>query len=99
MYRLTVRQILSVALLSALFAAGTVACFDRFGSRLQPSGAASNETPAVAGITDPSVASDERNNIEVYKSISPGVVFITSTAGVAVSSTGRTFGHRLRLRD
>ncbi|MGI8566819.1 MAG: S1C family serine protease [Pyrinomonadaceae bacterium] len=85
MYRLTVRQILSVALLSALFAAATVACYDRFGSRLQPSSAAFTETPPVAGITDPSVASDERNNIEVYKSISPGVVFITSTAA------GRSF--------
>jgi S1-C subfamily serine protease len=37
--------------------------------------------PAEAvAIADPTVASDEQNNIEVYRSISPGVVNITSTA-------------------
>ncbi|MGB8506983.1 MAG: hypothetical protein WCD76_01130, partial [Pyrinomonadaceae bacterium] len=69
MYKLSARQILCIALLSSVFAAGTVACFDRFGSRLQPSGSASNEsgdsaTLRIAGITDPSVATDEQNNIE-----------------------------------
>ena len=78
MYRLTARQILTIALLSALFAACVVAVMDRFGSRFQPSGAAFSESTS-AGITDPSVATDERNNIEVYKAISPGVAFITST--------------------
>ena len=82
MYRLTARQILSVALLSALFAAITVACFDRWGGRLhQPASAfAEDAAPAaeVAGLTDPSVATDERNNIEVYKAISPGVVSVSS---------------------
>ncbi len=84
MYSLSARQILTIALLSALFAAGTIACLDRFGSRFQPSSAAFTEQPP-AGITDPSVATDERNNIEVYRTISPGVVFITST------SRGRSF--------
>ncbi|HEY0405337.1 MAG TPA: trypsin-like peptidase domain-containing protein [Pyrinomonadaceae bacterium] len=79
MYKLSARQILVIALMSALFAAGTVACIDRFGSRLQPSSSAFTETPA-AGITDPSLATDEQNNIEVYKSISPGVVSIKSTS-------------------
>ena len=32
-----------------------------------------------AGISDPSSVSDEQNNIEVYKSISPGVAFINTT--------------------
>ena len=82
MYRLTARQILGIALLSALFAAATVACFDRWGGRLQqPTSAFAGEgataTP-VAGLTDPSVATDERNNIEVYKAISPGVVSVSS---------------------
>ncbi|HEY0080357.1 MAG TPA: trypsin-like peptidase domain-containing protein [Pyrinomonadaceae bacterium] len=79
MYKLSVRQILTIAMLSAIFAAGTVACLDRFGGSIQPSGAAFTEE-APAGITDPSVATDERNNIEVYKTVSPGVVFITSTS-------------------
>ena len=83
MYRLSVRQILSIALLSAFFAAVTVACLDRFGGRIQPEGSAAlNEgeaPPPAGGVSDISVASDERNNIEVYRAVSPGVVFITST--------------------
>ena len=78
MYKLTARQILIIALLSAIFAAGAVAIYDRFGQRLLPSGAAFTEA-APDGISDPSVVSDERNNIEVYKAISPGVVHVTST--------------------
>jgi S1-C subfamily serine protease len=79
MYKLSARQILLIALLSGLFAAGTVACIDRFGARFQPSSAAfTTDTPS--GITDPTTASDEQNNIEVYKTLSPGVVFITSTS-------------------
>src|SRR5262249_7197582 len=31
---------------------------------------------------DPTVATDEQNNIEVYRAVSPGVVFITSTQNV-----------------
>ena len=79
MYKLSARQILLTALLSALFAAGVVACFNRFGKNLQHNGSAFTETP-VAGITDPSQATDEQNNIEVYRAISPGVAFITSTS-------------------
>jgi putative serine protease PepD len=79
MYRLTARQILLIALISGLFAAGTVAVVDRIQNRFQPSQAALNES-APAGITDPSVATDEQNNIEVYKALSPGVVFIHSTS-------------------
>jgi S1-C subfamily serine protease len=78
MYKLSARQILAIALLSALFAAGSVACFDRFSNRLQPNTSAYTETPP-AGITDPSVATDEQNNIEVYKASAPGVAFITTT--------------------
>jgi putative serine protease PepD len=79
MYKLSARQILLIALLSGLFAASTVACIDRFGTRFQPSSAAfTTDTPS--GITDPTTASDEQNNIEVYKTLSPGVVFITSTS-------------------
>ncbi|HEY6244292.1 MAG TPA: trypsin-like peptidase domain-containing protein [Pyrinomonadaceae bacterium] len=79
MYRLTARQILLIALISGLFAAGTVAVVDRVQNRFQSSQAALTES-APAGITDPSVATDEQNNIEVYKALSPGVVFIHSTS-------------------
>ena len=79
MYKLSARQILLIALLSALFAAGTVACFNRFGNSLQPNSSAFTEAPPT-GITDPSLATDEQNNIEIYRSISPGVAYITSTS-------------------
>jgi S1-C subfamily serine protease len=79
MYKLSARQILVLALISALFAAGAVALVDRLANRLQPSGAAFSEAPP-PGITDPSVATDEQNNIEVYRTLSPGVVFIHSTS-------------------
>ena len=85
MYRISARQILFIALLSALFAAAGVACFDRWGARLQQPTAAFNSddnnaaTANVAGITDPSVATDEQNNIEVFRAISPGVVSINTT--------------------
>ncbi|HYU97945.1 MAG TPA: hypothetical protein VE977_03910, partial [Pyrinomonadaceae bacterium] len=60
MYRLSARQILAVALVSALFAAGAIAVVDRLANRVQPSGSAfSSATPA--GITDPTIATDEQN--------------------------------------
>ncbi len=79
MYRLSARQILLIALISGLFAAGMVVVVDRLSKRYEPSEAAFSET-APAGIADPSTVSDEQNNIEVYRSLSPGVVFIHSTS-------------------
>src|ERR687892_78602 len=79
MYRLSARQILLIALISAFFAAGAVVVMDRVYNRLQPSQAASPKPPP-AGITDPAVATEEQNNIEVYRTLSPGVVFIHSTS-------------------
>ena len=79
MYRLSARQILLIALISALFASGMVAVVDRISNRFQPSTAAFTETPP-AGISDPATSTDEQNNIEVYRTLSPGVVFIHSTS-------------------
>ncbi|HJQ31754.1 MAG TPA: trypsin-like peptidase domain-containing protein [Pyrinomonadaceae bacterium] len=84
MYNISARQILAIALLSAVLAAAGVACFDRWGARLQQPTAAFNPDDAaatanIAGITDPSVATDEQNNIEVFRAISPGVVSISTT--------------------
>ena len=79
MYELTARQILIIALISGLFAAGTITVFDRLSDRLQPSGSAFSEN-APAGVTDPSVSTDEQNNIEIYRTLSPGVVNIHSTS-------------------
>jgi putative serine protease PepD len=79
MYKLSARQILLIALISALFAAGIVVGVDRMMNRFEPSQAAFSEAPP-AGITDPATSTDEQNNIEVYRALSPGVVFIHSTS-------------------
>jgi len=79
MYKLSARQILLIALISGLFAAGVVVFVDRIYNRFQPSGVAFSEA-APAGITDPASSTDEQNNIEVYRTLSPGVVFIHSTS-------------------
>jgi len=81
MYRLSARQILVIALASAIFAAGAVALVDRFAGWFQPTGSAFSEN-APAGITDPAVANDEQNNIEIYRTLSPGVVNVHSTSYV-----------------
>jgi putative serine protease PepD len=79
MYKLSARQILLIALISGVFAAGSVAIFDRFSNRFQPaSWALSEGTPA--NVTNPATATDEQNNIEIYRSLSPGVVNIHSTS-------------------
>jgi len=79
MYRLSARQILFIALITGLFAAGAVVIFDRISNRFQPSQAMFTEN-APAGISDPATSTDEQNNIEVYRTLSPGVVFIHSTS-------------------
>ncbi len=79
MFRISARQILAVALLSAIFAAGTIAVIDRLSNRFQPSGSAFSETTP-KGLTDPAVATDEQNNIEIYRTLSPGVVNVHSTS-------------------
>jgi len=79
MYRLSARQILVIAFISGIFAATGVAVFDRISNRLQPSGAAFTEN-GPAGITDPAMATDENNNIEIYRAVAPGVVNISSTS-------------------
>lgn len=79
MYRLSARQILIIALVSGLFAAGAVVAIDRISDWFQPAGIAFNENPP-AGVTSPALASDEQNNIEIYRSLSPGVVNVHSTS-------------------
>lgn len=79
MYKLTARQILVIALVSGLIAAMAVAMVDRVSNRLQPAGAAFTEE-APAGIANPATVSDEQNNIDVYRTLSPGVVNVHSTS-------------------
>lgn len=84
-YQLTARQLVVLALLTAVFAASTVIFYDRVGSRLLQRWAGAEggkplaEVQPLASLTDPSVATDEKNNQEIYQAFSPGVVNITST--------------------
>ncbi|HYX28444.1 MAG TPA: trypsin-like peptidase domain-containing protein [Pyrinomonadaceae bacterium] len=82
MYRITARQILVIALASALFATVTVLGVQQLSSRWQPFGAAAPAT-STGVIADPALATDEQNNIEVYKAVSPGVVYIQSSTTVS----------------
>ncbi|MBL8170206.1 MAG: trypsin-like peptidase domain-containing protein [Acidobacteria bacterium] len=87
-YQITAKQLVLLALVTVVFAASAVLFYDRFGPSLlgRLAGAKTEkvnlESAPVAGLTDPSVASDEKNNQEVYAAISPGVVNITTTSVV-----------------
>jgi S1-C subfamily serine protease len=71
MYRVSAKQLVFVALFSALLAGAIVACAQRALERKS----VSVEPVAIA---DPTVATDEQNNIEIYRAVSPGVVNITN---------------------
>jgi S1-C subfamily serine protease len=86
-YQLSARQVILIAFASALIAAGTVACLSNFGKNFISASPNDTAEPALsadvpAGISNPDTVSDERNSIEVYKTLSPGVAFITSTSYV-----------------
>ncbi len=81
-YQLSARQILLLALATAMIAVGATALLYTFGNLLtakDQSGISFAEA-APAGVSDPSAVTDEQNSIEVYKSISPGVAFINTTS-------------------
>lgn len=73
------RQVLLIVLLAV--AANTVVSNALIEYRTRPTLAASAVTTPVE-ITSPTVASDEQNNVEIYRLASPGVVHITSTVDV-----------------
>ena len=81
MYRITARQILVIALGSALFASVAVLGLQQLSQRFYPSGSALTIS-SPENISDPATVTDEQNNIEVYKAVSPGVVYIQSTTRV-----------------
>lgn len=86
-YHITAKQLIILALVTALFAAGAVLFYDRVGTNLLGRWAGAKPERAgaengVTGLTDPSVATDEKNNQEVYNLTSPAVVNITSTTVV-----------------
>ena len=64
--------------LSAVLSALTMTGISFFGGSLYVANAFPESAPS--GVTDPSVATDEQNNVDVYRTVSPGVVFITSSS-------------------
>ncbi|HEY0428889.1 MAG TPA: trypsin-like peptidase domain-containing protein [Pyrinomonadaceae bacterium] len=82
LYQLSARQILLLAFASALIAIGVTFFLVNFGNMFQPKDAnvaLAEESTVPAGISNPTAVSDEQNSIEVYKTLAPGVAFITST--------------------
>ena len=83
-YQLSARQILLLAFASALIAIGATALVYNLGLFWKASGnstiALAEQATPLPGISDPSSVSDEQNNIEIYKAISPGVAFINTTS-------------------
>ena len=83
-YQLSARQLLFLAFAAALITVGAMASLLTFGNTWQIKETANiaSAEEALKGISEPSVVSDEQNSIEVYKTISPGVAFITTSSRV-----------------
>lgn len=81
MYRVTARQILLIALGSAVFASVAVLGFQQLSQRFYPAGSALTVANP-ENISNPATVTDEQNNIEVYRAVAPGVVYIQSTTTV-----------------
>ncbi len=84
-YQLTARQLVVLAVVSSLIAVAVVAAVSSSGIGLNLFGSDEQAQKAFAEttrteVTDPSTVSDEQNSIEVYKKMSPGVAFITTSA-------------------
>src|SRR5207237_8834585 len=81
-YHLSARQILLIAFASALMAIGVVACLSNFSGvfSLKNSANVALAEDGPKGISEPSTVTDEQNSIEVYKTLSPGVAFISTTS-------------------
>src|SRR5262245_59274541 len=82
-YQITAKQLILLALVTGVFAAGAVVFYGKIGPAMlgQLAGARTeksySEVPLISGETP--VLSDETNNQQVYNAASPGVVNITST--------------------
>lgn len=82
-YHLTARQVILFGVTTALVAVGFAALFyavATYWREAANSGVALAEAPATPGISDPSTINDEQNSIEVYRAMSPGVAFISTTS-------------------
>lgn len=78
MYRISGRQLVAIAMVSALSAVVLVVLAQRVFQRTPQSPVTFGAGLEPIAIADPSVATDEQNNIDIYQNVSPGVVNITS---------------------
>lgn len=78
MYRVSGRQLILLSLLPAIISGVIVTFVHRGLEQREPSAASTEPTAAVDSIVDPTVANEEQNNIEVYRAVSPSVVYITN---------------------
>lgn len=81
-YQISARQLLLLALATALIAVGATAILfnlDKFWQTKSGTNIAFAEQ-SPAPISDPLTVSDEQNNIDVYRAVSPGVAFINTTS-------------------
>ena len=81
-YQLTARQVILLGITTALIAIGATALAYTLANywRQVDTSAVSFAESAPVGISDPSTVTDEQNSIEVYKTMSPGVAFISTTS-------------------
>src|SRR6476620_49849 len=81
LYQISARQVILLALVSALTAVGATALVYSLGKYWsEQSSPSAFAEAAPVNISDPSAVSDEQNNIEVYRSLRPGVAFINTTS-------------------
>lgn len=83
-YQVTGKQIILIGVVSAFVAVGAVLLLMNIGSFVGAYQTGSIEKTvfsqnSLKGISDPASVSDEQNSIEVYKTASPGVAFITTS--------------------
>lgn len=78
MYRVSGKQLVTIAMISALFTALILVVAQRAFDRTGKSAGALGTAIEPVAIADPTVATDEQNNVEIYQAYSPGVVNITS---------------------
>src|SRR6185369_16846024 len=72
----TFKEVIFIVILASITSVSCGSCLERFQSRK------ANGPLEPIAIADPNVASEEQNNAEIYRSMSPGVVHITSTVAV-----------------
>jgi S1-C subfamily serine protease len=81
-YQMSARQIVLLAFAAAIIAVGATVLLYSLTNFLSDKDKSmlSLAEEAPQGISDPNAVTDEQNSIEVYKSIAPGVAFISTTS-------------------